>query len=50
MLYSKVIVLIFGRNKQGCVYPMVIWPAFRMEKYKVNDHPYHAPQFIRLRD
>ena len=32
--------------KQGCVFPMVIWPAFRMEKYRVNDHPYHASQFI----
>ena len=28
---------------------MVIWPAFRMEKYRVNDHPYHAPQFITLK-
>jgi len=27
---------------------MVIWPAFRMEKYRVNDHPYHAPQFTKL--
>ena len=25
---------------------MVIWPAFRMGQYRVNDHPYHAPQFI----
>ena len=24
---------------------MVIWPAFRMGQYCVNDHPYHAPQF-----
>ena len=24
---------------------MVIWPAFRMRQYRVNDHPYHAPQF-----
>ena len=24
---------------------MVIWPAFRMEKYRVNDPPYHASQF-----
>ena len=24
---------------------MVIWPAFRMEKYRDNDHPYHVPQF-----
>ena len=21
-------------------------PAFRMEQYRVNNHPYHAPQFI----
>ena len=28
-----------------CVFPMVIWPAFRMVQYRVNDHPYHAPQF-----
>ena len=33
-------------NKQGCVFQMVIWPAFRMEKYRINDHPYHAPQFM----
>ena len=32
-------------TKQGCVFPMVISLAFRMEKYRVNDHPYHAPQF-----
>ena len=25
---------------------MVIWPAFRMGQYRVDDHPYHAPQFI----
>ena len=25
---------------------MVIWPALRMGQYRVNDHPYHAPQFI----
>ena len=24
---------------------MVIWSAFRMGNYRVNDHPYHAPQF-----
>ena len=24
---------------------MVIWPAFRMGQLRVNDHPYHAPQF-----
>jgi len=34
--------------KQGCVFLMVIWPAFRMEKYRVNDHPYHAPQFSKF--
>ena len=32
--------------KRGCVIPMVIWPAFRMGQYIVNDLPYHAPQFI----
>ena len=32
-------------NKRGCVFPMVIWPAFHMGQYRVNDHPYHAPQF-----
>jgi len=25
---------------------MVIWPAFRMWQYRVNDHPYHTPPFI----
>ena len=34
--------------KRGCVFPMVIWSEFRMGKYRVNDHPYHAPQFIYL--
>ena len=24
---------------------MVIRPAFRMGQYRVDDHPYHAPQF-----
>ena len=33
-------------GKRGCVFPMDIWPAFRMEQYKVNDHPYHAPDFM----
>ena len=33
------------RIKQGCVFSMVIWPAFHIEKYRLNDHPYHAPQF-----
>ena len=35
--------------KYGCVFPMVIWSAFRMEKYRFNDHPYHALQFIGLK-
>ena len=26
---------------------MAIWPAFRMGQYRANDHPYHAPQFIK---
>ena len=25
---------------------MVIWPEFRMGQYRVNYHPYHAPQFM----
>ena len=32
---------------RGCVFPMVIWPAFRMGQYRVSDHLYHAPQFIK---
>ena len=24
---------------------MVIWSAFHMGQYRVNDHPYYAPQF-----
>ena len=32
-------------TKPGCVFPIVIWPAFRMGQYGVNDHPYHALQF-----
>ena len=31
--------------KRGCVFPMIIWPAVRMGQCRVNDHPYHAPQF-----
>ena len=27
---------------------MVIWPAFRMGQYRVNDHPYHTPQFMKF--
>ena len=37
-----------ARSKRGCVFPMVILPAFRMEQYRVNDHPYQAPQFTVL--
>ena len=33
--------------QRGCIFPMVIWPAFRKGQYRVNDHPYHAPQFIK---
>ena len=32
-------------SKRGCVFSMVIWLAFHMGQYRVNDHPYHAPQF-----
>ena len=30
---------------RGCVFPMVICSEFRMGQHRVNDHPYHAPQF-----
>ena len=42
----KLHIKVFYNHKRGCVFPMVIWPAFRMGQYRVNDHPYHAPQFI----
>ena len=29
---------------------MIIWPAFRIKKYRVNDHPYNAPQFTHRRN
>ena len=32
-------------SKIGCVFPMVIWSAFRMGQNRVNDYPYNAPQF-----
>ena len=32
-------------TKRECVFSMVIWPAFRMEQERVNDHSYHARQF-----
>ena len=35
-------------SKLGCVFPMVIRPAFRIGQYRVNDHPYHQPQFRTL--
>jgi len=36
-------------RKRGYVFPMVVWPAFRMRQYRINDHPHHAPQFTRSR-
>ena len=45
LVSSGVFFLRFAYPKRGCVLPMVIWPAFRMGQYRVNDHPYHAPQF-----
>ena len=33
-------------SKRWCVFPMVIWLEFPMGQYRVNNHPYHAPQFI----
>ena len=35
-------------GKWGCVFSMVIWPAFRMWQLRANDHPYHAPLFTLL--
>ena len=35
-----------AHSKRGCVFAMVIWPEFRMVQYRVNDHPYHTPQYI----
>ena len=32
--------------KVGCVFPMVIWPEFRMGQYRDDDHRDHAPLFI----
>ena len=45
MLVSFVTNIDVVNVKQGCVFPMVIWPAFRIGQYRVNDLPYHAPQF-----
>jgi len=39
------LILRFDFLCRGCAFPMVISPAFRMGQYRVNDHPYHAPQF-----
>ena len=36
-------------NNRVCVFPMVIRSAFRMGQYRVNDHPYYAPQFNTYR-
>ena len=47
MTLELFLVIRFGLflGKRGCVFPMVIWPAFRIGQYRVHDHPYHAPQF-----
>ena len=45
---SQLGLVIVADSKRGCVLPMVIWPTFRMGQYRVNDHPYHAPQFRSL--
>ena len=34
--------------KRGCIFPMIIRPAFRIWQYRVNDHQYHAPHFTKL--
>ena len=34
-----------NNHKQGYVFTVVITAAFHMWQYRVNDHPYHAPQF-----
>ena len=43
---------IYEITKRGRVFPIVIWPAFRMGQYRllysVNDYAYHAPQFSPL--
>ena len=43
--YQKMKLIGLKYCKRGRVFPMVIWPAFRMGQYSANDHPYHAPQF-----
>ena len=32
-------------HKLGCVFPMVIWPEFRMGRYRDDDHREDAPHF-----
>ena len=54
-VWTQILTFLYSRNKKsrkfsdtskrGCVFLMVIWPAFRMGQNGVNDHPYHAPQF-----
>ena len=48
MIFFIVLVsdILIDEYKRGCVFPMVIWPEFRMRQYSVNDHPYNASQFI----
>ena len=48
MIWNIICSLAPPSTKQGCAFPMIIWPAFRLGKYRVNDHPYHAPQFIAM--
>ena len=33
-------------NKEGYVFPMVIWPEFRMWQYRDDNHQEDAPHFI----
>ena len=43
---TRLKVSFYPHSMNGCVFPMVIWPAFRIGQYWVNNHFYHAPQFI----
>ena len=42
--FAVVFLLFLSDRKRGCIFPMVIWPAFRMGQYWANDHLYRAPQ------
>ena len=51
ILYVKVNIIRFWTilnmdHELGCVFPMVIWPAFRMGQYRVNDLPYHGIRVV----